>query len=444
MFTKLLIAHHGESALRVARTCERLGIATVAIHAEVDAAAPHTTTCDAAVCTGPSPATAYSDARAIVEAAKAQGAQAIHPAGGALARDLAFVRAVAEAELTLIGCPLAALERIVDVQASRALAVLAGVRPLPSATVALADRARMLELALEIGFPLRVVGASGELGFAEDSDELDAVVERAARTGASTLMLELVLERPRTLSVQVAADAHGNCVALGDVEHSIAMPPYGLIDESPAPALSGRANAASKRMTLWSAATAVAVEAGLVGLASVEFLLDASQRIHFVRVVPGLPLEHALTEICSGFDLVEAQLLVACGQPLPAAVRNAQPSGHALLARVYSLAEGPQTPENRATVSALRWPVMPPGTLRIDTELAIGGSAAIDRDPLLAKVVTYGQTRHQAVLTLDRVLAESTIEPMRTNMDQLREILADESYRAGQYDVELVSRLFPG
>ena len=444
MFTKLLIAHHGESALRVARTCERLGIATVAIHAEVDASAPHTTTCDAAVCTGQHPQGAYSDVRAIIEAAKAHGVDAVHPAGGPLARDPAFVRALAEAALAFIGCPLAALERLIDVHAARALAVQAGVRPLPSALVALADRTRMLEAAQEIGYPLRAIRTNGEESFCEDGDELDALVERAASAGETALTLELAPEHPRVLSVQVAADAHGHCVALGDLEHSIAMPPYGLIDESPAPAFSGRANAASKRLSLWSAATAIAVEAGLVGLASLEFLLDAAGRIYFVRIVPGLPVEHALTEICSGFDLVEAQLLVAAGAPLPAAVRNAQPSGHALLARVYSLAEGPPTPENRETISALRWPVMPPGTLRVDSELVVGGSAAIDRDPLLAKVVTYGQTRHQAVLTLDRVLAETTIEPIRTNMEQLREILADESYRAGQYDVDLVSRIFPG
>jgi acetyl/propionyl-CoA carboxylase alpha subunit len=444
MFTKLLIAHHGESALRVARTCERLGIATVAIYAEVDATAPHTTTCDAAVCTGALPAVAYTDTAAIIAAAKAQGADAIHPAGGALARELAFARAVGESGLTFVGCPLAALERLVDVQASRAVAVQAGVRPLPSAVIALAERPRAAELAEDVGFPLRVLAKGGELAIAEDEYELEAALERAARDGESTVTLELALERPRALSVQVAADATGTCVALGDLEHSIALPPYGLIDEAPAPAFGGLANAAFKRQTLWSAATAVAIEAGLVGLASVEFMLDSRRRLYFIRVVPGLPLEHGLTEICSGFDLVEAQLRVAAGEPLPAAVRNAQPSGHALLARVYSMAEGPATPETRTTVSALRWPVMPPGTLRIDSELVVGGSAAIDRDPLLAKVVTYGQTRHQAVLTLDRVLAEATIEPMRTNVEQLREILADESYRAGQYDVDTISRLFPG
>jgi acetyl/propionyl-CoA carboxylase alpha subunit len=444
MFSKLLIAHHGESALRVARTCERLSIATVAIYAEVDAAAAHATTCNAAVCTGADASSAYSDARAIIDAAKAQGAEAIHPAGGVLARDLAFARAVAESGLALVGCPITALERFVDIQASRALAVQAGVRMLPSAVIALGERPRAADLAQELGLPLRVLSQRGELALAEDEYELESALERAARDGESSVTVELALERPRALSVQVAADATGACVALGDVEHSIALPPYGLIDEAPAPAFSGLANAAFKRQTLWSAATAVASEAGLVGLASVEFLLDAKRRLYFVRVVPGLPPEHALTEIASGFDLVEAQLRIAAGEPLPPAVRNAQPSGHALLARVYSLAEGPATPETRATVTALRWPVMPPGTLRIESELAVGGTAAIDRDPLLAKIITYGQTRHQAVLTLDRVLAEATIEPIRTNIDQLREILADESYRAGQYDVDTISRLFPG
>jgi acetyl-CoA carboxylase biotin carboxylase subunit/3-methylcrotonyl-CoA carboxylase alpha subunit len=443
MFTKILIAHHGESALRVARTCERIGIATVAIHAEADAGAAHVSACDAAVCTGADPASAYLDPQAIIAAAKAQGADAVHPAGGVLARDPSFARALAQAGLAFVGCPFEVLERFSDVLTARTLACQAGVRALPSARIDPNDRLNALAQAGEVGWPLRALELGREGAAIEDTDELDAALERALRRGLPALTLEHVLDRPRILSVHVAVDARGACVALADLEHSVSMPPYGLIDESPAPALTGLANAASKRQTLCSAAIAVALEGGLVGLGTVEFLLDCSSRLHFVRLLSGLPLEHALTEICSRVDLVEAQLQLAAGEALPAALQHAQPSGHALQARVYALGESAPAADARTTISALRWPLMPPGTLRVDSELVVGGVAAVDRDPVLAKVITYGQTRHQALLTLDRVLAEATIEPLKTNIDQLREVLADESYRAGQYDVELLSRLFP-
>jgi acetyl-CoA carboxylase biotin carboxylase subunit/3-methylcrotonyl-CoA carboxylase alpha subunit len=443
MFTKILVAHHGESALRVARTCERIGIATIAIHAEADAGAAHVSACDAAVCIGGEPHGAYQDAQAIIAAAKAQGADAVHPAAGPLARDPSFARALAQNGLAFVGAPFEALERFADVHGSRALACQAGVRALPSTRIDPNDRANAQAQAIEVGLPLRALELGLQATLIEDSYELDATLERALRRGLPALTLEHALDRPRILSVHVAVDGSGTCVALADLEHSVSMPPYGLIDESPAPALTGLANAAHKRQTLCGAAMAVALEGGLIGLGTVEFLLDSASRLYFVRLLSGLPLEHALTEICSGIDLVEAQLQIAAGETLPAALLHAQPSGHALQARVYALGESAPSADTRATVSALRWPVMPPGTLRVDSELVAGSIAAVDRDPVLAKVITYGQTRHQALLTLDRVLAEATIEPVKTNVDQLREVLADESYRAGQYDVDLLARLFP-
>jgi acetyl/propionyl-CoA carboxylase alpha subunit len=217
-----------------------------------------------------------------------------------------------------------------------------------------------------------------------------------------------------------------------------------LIDESPAPALVGLPDGALKRQILWDAAASIAKEGGLVGPATAEFLLDSQARLFFTRLRPGLCFEHAMTEMCGGVDLVEAQILIATGERIPQAVRRVQPSGNAMQARLC--AEGNQQPEPAADnpgggLTGLRWPVMAPGTLRVETDLTLGARPALEYDSLVARIVAYGQTRHQALLTLDRVLAEATIEPLATNLARLRQVLNDESYRAGQYDAELVDRL---
>jgi 3-methylcrotonyl-CoA carboxylase alpha subunit len=196
-----------------------------------------------------------------------------------------------------------------------------------------------------------------------------------------------------------------------------------------------------KRQALWDAATRVAREGGVIGPAIAEFVLDCDNRLAFTRLRAGLPLEHALCEMSAGLDLVEAQIEVAAGGQLPAAVRNAQPSGNAVQARLATARGGERQSDGDGALETLRWPVMAPGTLRVETDLAAGARPGTDYDPLVARVIAYGQTRHQALLTLDRVLAEATIEPLTTNLALLRRILADESFRAGQYDAEFVERM---
>ena len=242
----------------------------------------------------------------------------------------------------------------------------------------------------------------------------------------------------------VIADARGEGVALGEVEH---CPERSdgvrvLVEEAPAPALIGLPQGIRKRQALWDAGARLMKEGELAGAAAADFVLDAEGRLFFVRMRPGLPLEHGLVEVSAGIDLVEAQLRVAAGERLPNDVRRAQPAGHALQARV-SAAPRPDdaAEEGPAIISALRWPTLAPGALRVDTDLVVGGRAALEYDVSIARVISHAPTRHQALLTLDRALAESTIEPLATNIDQLRRVLGDESFRSGQYDAGFVERL---
>jgi acetyl/propionyl-CoA carboxylase alpha subunit len=452
MFKKILIAARGEIVLRIARTCERMGIATVGVHSESETGAPHVGACDEAVCVGgPAPRDSYLNTAALLAAAKQTGAQAIHPGCGVLSQNPGFARAAADAGLALIGPGAETLGRFSNAPASRELARMAGVRALAHAPIETnGGRATLFEQAREIGYPL-LIRASAEDAIAEPVDEEAELTQAIGRCRDRTMAgcddprihVEPYLDRPRLLAVVVMADARGDCVALGELERCVDRPLASriLLEESPAPALVGLPNGVLKRQALWDAATRVAREGGVIGPAIAEFVLDCDNRLAFTRLRAGLPLEHALCEMSAGLDLVEAQIEVAAGGQLPAAVRNAQPSGNAVQARLATARGGERQSDGDGALETLRWPVMAPGTLRVETDLAAGARPGTDYDPLVARVIAYGQTRHQALLTLDRVLAEATIEPLTTNLALLRRILADESFRAGQYDAEFVERM---
>jgi 3-methylcrotonyl-CoA carboxylase alpha subunit len=441
MFEKVLIAARGEIALRIARTCERIGVATVAVHSELEATAPHVVACDEAVRIA-SLSPGRLDPAALIAAAKQIGADAIHPGSGALCQDPAFARATREAGLTLVGPSAEALERCADRQGNRELARQAGIRPLPASTLDPSNSVEAFDRAREIGYPL-VVKAHAEADTSivvDGEDELLEALERC-RDGAGVPQVhaELWLDRPRLLSAQLVADDRGP-IALADVEHSLELPGRILLEETPAPALTG-SRGDRKRLAMRDAAVRIAKEAGLLGASVAELLLDAEGRLYFTRLRAGLSLEHTLVEMCTGLDLVEIQLRIAAGERLSAAVLQAQPTGHAIEARIYAESPVNAAQSEPVEVTALRWPMVAPGRLRIETDLAVGARAATDQDPLIAKVIAYGPTRHQAVLTLDRVLAEATIEPLTTNLQFVRDILGDESFRAGHFDNAFAARL---
>jgi acetyl/propionyl-CoA carboxylase alpha subunit len=444
MFDKILIADRGEIALRIARTCERMGVTSIALHTPAEAAAPYVVGCDAAVALESARETdALLDIPAIIAAAQRCAAQAIHPGYSALCSDPQMARATAEAGLVLIGASAEVLERFADPLQARELASFAGVRPLPSAS---ADPIS-LEAALEVGYPLcaRAAAGRGIFEVADSEDELQTAVDRCRQRARETIgdarvYLERWIERPRVLSVQLVADGR-ECVALGDLECSLEQRTHTLIAESPAPALTSLPGGDQKRRAMCDAATRVAADGGLVGAATADFLLDAEGRLYFARLRPGLPREHVLAEMCAHIDLVEIQIRIAAGERMPAEALRAQPTGNAVEGRIYAEDAESGAVSAPTEITALRWPMVAPGSLRVETDLAAGARVATDLDPLVAKVTAYGQTRHQALLTLDRVLAEATIEPLATNLQFVREILGDEAYRAGQYDTGFAERL---
>jgi acetyl-CoA carboxylase biotin carboxylase subunit/3-methylcrotonyl-CoA carboxylase alpha subunit len=439
MTDKILIADRGEVVLRIARTCERLGIATVAIHDDADARSAHASGCDEAVALGDS-ADAYRAGDAIVAAATRVSATAVHPGCGPLRADASFARAVTAAGLQWIGAPVETLEQLASASRRRELAVLAGFRPLPSGDGPAADLSAAIEQAAAIGYPV-CLSVSGDVTAAlavESEDELPAAYEECAdraRARGAGVNLERWLDRSRRLSALVAGDSR-NFVALGEVERSLVLADRTLVEESPAPALRAPGGEL-KRAALREAAIAIARECGLRGLGAADFALDLEGRLYVTGFRPELPQEHALIEICSGLDLVELQIGLARGDALSADTQRAPTGGHAVQARIFAEAQHDRPTE----VSALRWPVLAPGSLRVETDLVQGQPAAVDREPMLAKVIAHGATRHQAVLTLDRALSEATLEPFASNLELVREILGDESFRASQYDISFAERV---
>lgn len=433
MFEKVLIADRGEVVFRIARTCERMGVATCAVFVEADAGTPHATACDESACIG-AQADAYRDVEAVIAAAQKCGAQAIHPGYGALGQDPASARAIAAAGLTLVAPSPEVLEKLCDPLRVRDVARLAGVRALPVARLELTAASEARAVAAEVGYPLRVLVQQGPSSDCEHEDGLDGAVElaigHARHNGQTAIWFERCVHDPRLLAVQLVADATDQ-VGLVDLERSVQ-----LIAEAPAPALWSLRGREVKHRTLAEAALRVAREGGLTGPGIAEFQLDSQGRLFFCALTPGLPAEHALAEMCCGLDLVDVQLRIAAGEVMPAEARRAQPTGHAAESYVLASETNPAAP-----ITTLRWPMVAPGCLRVETELAVGHPATPDASRLVAKIASYGQTRHQALLTLDRVLAESMIAPLATNLDFLRSILADEAFRAGQYDSGFIARL---
>lgn len=451
MFEKILIANRGAIAARIARTCERMGIATVAIHSDIEADAAHVEACDEAVCVGSARvAESYLNMDAILEAAVKTGSQAIHPGYGLLSENAEFARRVHAAGMTFIGPSPESMELFGDKIRARALAQQAGVRVVAGSDGPLEGEEDALQQAERLGFPLMIkaAGGGGGIGMLRVDDEeqlrkgLVTCRNRAkAAFGVDTLFLEQLVEYPRHLEVQIIGDTFGECVALGERECSVQRRHQKLLEESPSPVFTGMHQGELRRSILCDAALRVAREANYHSAGTAEFLMDAQGRFFFMEFNPRLQVEHGVTEMCTGRDIVELQLLVAAGEHLPPEVGSTQPTGHAMEARIY--AEDPKKNfiPKPGKIEQLRFPIVAPGSLRVESGVNQGSEMTPHYDPLVAKVIAYAPTRHQALLVLDRVLAETVIEPLTTNIDFLRRLLADESFRAGQYDTTMVERV---
>ncbi|MCC6648987.1 MAG: ATP-grasp domain-containing protein [Polyangiaceae bacterium] len=461
MFGTVLIANRGEIACRVIRTCKRLGVRSVAVYSDADAGAPHTRQADVAVRIGPPPVKdSYLQIDAIVEAARAHGADAIHPGYGLLSERRAFADAVAAAGVVFIGPPPAALDAFGDKLKARAVARAAGVSPPPGSDgpVDPADTARVESEAARIGYPLLVKAAGGGGGIGmqivHKPDDLARAVRACSDRGKSAFSDERVyMERyvsgPRHIEVQVFCDAAGGAVAFGERECSVQRRHQKIVEESPSPAafFEGEAGAA-RRARLYEDALRVVRQVGYVGAGTCEFIADASGELWFLEVNARLQVEHPVTEMVGGLDLVELQLRVAAGEALPAGIAW-RPSGHAVEARVYAEDPAKKFAPQPGKIARLAWPA-PSASLRIETGVEEGGEVTPYYDPMIAKVVAHGATRAEAIARLRAALEQTELElvgargPAASNVGFLRQVLADARFTSGAYDTSFAEALAAG
>ncbi len=459
MFRRVLIANRGEIACRIQRTCHRLGIETVAVHSDADSGAPHVRAATVAVRIGPAPVKeSYLDIAAILRAAKETGADAIHPGYGLLSEKQEFAAAVREAGITFIGPPNACLDAFGDKIKARDVARRAGALPPPGTDgpIAVDDEAVLLSEAERIGFPLLVKAAGGGGGIGMQIVEEASKLARAAKTcsdrGASAfgdprVYMERYIASPKHIEVQVLCDAHGQAVALGERECSLQRRHQKIIEESPSPApfFQGEAGAA-KRAWLWDVALKVVTSVGYQGAGTVEFVASQSGDIYFLEVNARLQVEHCVTEMVTGIDLVEQQLRVAAGERLAPEVLSPTRKGHSVEARVY--AENPlkMFAPQPGKLAKLRWPAAS-SDLRIETGVEEGGEVTPYYDPMIAKVVAWGDDRRTALSRLDQALGATELElvgaagPAATNIDFLRKLIEADEVGGGAYDTSFAEKL---
>ena len=446
---KLLVANRGEIAARVMRTARSMDIATVAVFSDADADAPFVRAADEAVALpGNTPAETYLRAEAIIEAALRTGADAVHPGYGFLSENAAFAAACAHAGLVFVGPSPQAIESMGSKTAAKELMATAGVPVLPWVTIGdhdQVDAALTQRVRDTVGFPVMVKAAYGGGGRGirvvdEPSGLLDAVTaarrEATSAFGNGTVFLEHYVQSPRHIEVQVLGDTHGTVVHLFERECSVQRRYQKIMEESPSPAVDERL-----REQLGAAAVAAATAIGYVGAGTVEFVMGADGRFHFLEVNTRLQVEHPVTEMVTGLDLVRLQLLVAEGQPLPPEVLEARIHGHAVEARLYAedVAAGflPSVgPVHRFAVPQL------PG-VRVDAGVADGSVVGPHYDSMLAKVIAHAPTRDEALRSLARALHDAELHGPVTNRDLLVGILREEQFRDGSIDTGYLTRHDP-
>jgi 3-methylcrotonyl-CoA carboxylase alpha subunit len=435
---KILVANRGEIALRVMRTCRAMGIATVAVYSDADADAPFVRFADEAVRIGAPPAReSYLVIPSLLEAARRTGANAIHPGYGFLSENAQFAEAVADAGLVFIGPPARVIRALGSKQAAKRLAQRAGVPVVPGYHGD--DQSRLIDEARGIGFPLLVKASGGGGGkgmrVVRSAAELADAIERArseakSAFGDDTLLLERYVERPRHVEIQILGDAHGNVVHLWERECSVQRRHQKIIEEAPSPALDPQ-----RRAAMGEAAVALGREVGYIGAGTVEFILDPQGHFYFLEVNTRLQVEHPVTELTTGLDLVREQIRIARGEPLGYAAAPAQ-KGWAIEVRLC--AEDPER-DYLPTTGALLAVEVPP-TVRADIGVVAGSEVGIHYDSMLGKIIAHAPTRREAAQILRRALEETWVPGIVTNREHLVRILAHPAFLAGELDTHFLER----
>ncbi len=446
---RVLIANRGEIALRVIRGCTTAGLETVAVYSDADSGAPHVQAADVAVRIGPPPAAeSYLNVAALLEAARLTGADAVHPGYGFLSERAHFARAVETAGLTFIGPPADAIERLGSKTGARRLMEAAGVPVVPGITLDDQSDAALLAAGATLGVPLLVKPAAGGGGIGmktvrhlDDLAEALAQARREAQAafGNSTLYLERLIDRPRHIEVQIFGDRHGQVVHLFERECSAQRRHQKVVEETPSPAVTP-----ALRARIGAAAVAAGRTVGYQNAGTVEFLLEGQgddARFYFLEINARLQVEHPITECVVGVDLVRAQLAVAAGEPLPWRQEDLTQRGHAIECRVY--AEDPARGFLPQAGPLLRYREPSGPGLRVDAGVVEGGAVSVYYDPMLAKLIAYGDTREHCLARAREALTRFEILGLHTNLAFLQTLLAHPAFVAGQIDTGFLDRHLP-
>src|SRR6059036_3208584 len=441
---RVLVANRGEVALRVIRACHEEGLEAVAVYSEADRLSPHVRAAELAVPIGPaSAAQSYLDIPKLIDAARATGCQAIHPGYGFLSERAPFAEAVVAAGLVFVGPPATAIRAMGDKTEARRRMQAAGVPIVPGTTRPVADHAQARSEAARLGYPVLLKAAAGGGGkgmrLLREEGELEPAFEAAASEaqkafGAGELYLERYLERPRHVEIQVLADSYGRVVALGERECSIQRRHQKLIEESPSLAVTP-----ALRRRLSEAATAAAGAVGYLGAGTIEFLLAQTGEFYFLEMNTRLQVEHPVTELVYGVDLVREQLRVAMGQPLRVHAGTLQPRGHAIECRITAEDPFHDFLPAAGTIAYLRPPAGP--GIRWDGGIEAGNEVTLFYDPLIAKLIAWGETREVALQRMRRALRELVIVGLPTSQAFHLRVMDEPRFRRGEVDSTYLERV---
>jgi acetyl-CoA carboxylase biotin carboxylase subunit len=442
---KVLIANRGEIALRIIRACRELGIESVAVYSDADAGAPHVRAADEAVHIGPAPASeSYLRGDHLIEVAKRVGADAVHPGYGFLSEREWFAKAVEDAGLIWIGPPASAIAAMGSKTAARTLAISAGTPVVPGTTAALKDAKEAEKLALEFGLPVLLKAAAGGGGkgmrvvreVGEIANAL-ASAQREAKNafGDDAVYIEKYIEGPRHVEIQVLADQHGNCISLGERECSIQRRHQKMIEEAPSVAVSPEL-----RKKMGAAAVAAAKAAGYVNAGTCEFLLDKHGNFYFLEMNTRIQVEHPVTELVMGIDLVQWQLRIARGETLPFTETPA-PNGWAIECRITSEDPANGFLPSTGRVAHLQLPAGP--GVRWDGGITTGSVVGLSYDPMLAKLIVHAPTRELAIQRMERALRELVITGVETSREFHLRVMADADYRSGNVTIQWLEAKLP-
>jgi len=443
MFSKILVANRGEIALRVIRACREMGVASVAVFSDADAQAPHVREADEAVHIGPPPSSeSYLRGERIIEAAQGVGAQAIHPGYGFLSEREWFARAVRDAGLVFIGPPAEAIAAMGSKTAARQLVTAANVPVVPGTTEALRDANEAKEIAERFGYPVLLKAAAGGGGkgmrVVREPGEMQASLDTARREaknafGDDAVYVEKYIVGPRHVEIQVLGDQHGTMLSLNERECSVQRRHQKMIEEAPSVAVTPEV-----RRAMGETAVRAASAAGYCNAGTCEFLLDRDGKFYFLEMNTRLQVEHPVTELVTGIDIVQWQIRIAAGEKLPFRQQDIVPRGWAIECRITSEDSANGFLPSTGRISYLHLPSGP--GVRWDGGIEIGSEIGLFYDPMLAKLIVHAPTREAAIERMHRALLELTIEGVESSRDFHLRVMEDADFRSGAIEIQWLER----